>query len=117
MGATLEIQDGLARTEDFRLTTSSYELTLVGSIRLDDLSLDAKGELRLGNELSSQLGKLFSVSRIPGMGGVTIPLSQIGGSLGNPKPKPEWSFFMKALIGNIPIVPGLIRVLPSRKSS
>lgn len=117
MGATLEIQDGLARTEDFRLTTSSYELTLVGSIRLDDLSLDAKGELRLGNELSSQLGKLFSVSRIPGMGGVTIPLSQIGGSLGNPKPKPEWSFFMKALIGNLPIVPDLMRVLPSRKSS
>ncbi len=117
MGATLEIQDGLARTEDFRLTTSSYELTLAGSIRLNDLSLDAKGELRLGNELSSQLGKLFSVSRIPGMGGVTIPLTQIGGSLGNPKPKPEWSFFMKALIGNIPIVPGLMRVLPGRKSS
>jgi len=117
MGATLEIQDGLARTEDFRLTTSSYELTVEGSIRLDDLSLDAKGELRLGQELSSRVGKLFRVSRIPGIGGVTIPLTQIGGSLGNPKPKPEWSFFMKALMGNIPIVPDLIRVLPSRKSS
>jgi hypothetical protein len=114
LGATLDIVDGRANTKDFRLTTSSYELTLAGSIRLADLGLSASGQLRLGNELSSQVGRLIGGYSLPGLGGLTIPLTRIEGTLLDPKPKPEWNFFFKALSDNIPILPGLMRAIPGR---
>jgi hypothetical protein len=78
------------------------------------MTLDAKGNLRLGNELSRSVTRVFGVSRLPGLGGLNVPLTRIEGTLGDPQVTPEWDFFLRAVTGNIPLLPDLMRVLPGR---
>ena len=101
LAGTLQLAQGLARTDDLRLVTSSYEARIAGVIRLDDLGLDAHGRLILGQELSQTLAHrvgrtLGSATRLE------IPLPSIRGTLTNPKVKADWKFFLSALTSTVP---------------
>jgi len=76
IGATLEISDGVVRTEDFRLVYPGYSVDLWGTLELEGLGLDMKGRLALGSEVASVLGDRSS----PGQRR-EIPLAAVKGTL------------------------------------
>jgi hypothetical protein len=102
LGATLEIQAGQARTPDFRLVTPAYEFALEGLVRLSDLGLDAKGELLLGEELTSSIAGLVGLPRMPLVQKVVIPIPKLGGTLTDPQPEPDFRLLLRVIAGNLP---------------
>lgn len=81
LGGSFVVEDGVARTEDLRLVHATYKGNLRGSMRLDDLALDLRGEISIGPELDMALsGKSSGAWR-------TIPIAKIGGTLTDPSVK------------------------------
>jgi hypothetical protein len=111
MSATLDIAGGAARTEDFRLVTGSYHVELAGLIRFADLGLDARGRLVLGRELSEALAGAIGLQQLPAVHELVIPLPAVGGTLTDPQPQPDWGFFWRTLLGNLPGTGAVDRLL------
>jgi hypothetical protein len=100
LSATLQLGQGLARTEDFKLVTPFYSFEMEGTIRLEDLGLDAKGQLQLGEDL---LKSMLGLTKLPGaLPGLVIPLPAIRGTLADPKPEADWGHFWRTLLTNLP---------------
>lgn len=100
LSATLDIQRGVARTSDFQLVTPFYGFDMQGSIRVEDLGLDASGKLNLGREVVSTI---TGSAHLPGMlPGLELPLPAIRGTLTNPQTEADWGFFWRTLLGNVP---------------
>ena len=99
---------------DFSLATPFYAFEMSGQIRLEDLALDATGQLDLGREVVTSIA---GVAGIPGIfPGLTIPLPAIRGTLTEPEPEADWGHFWRTLVGNLPGVRLLRRLgqkLPS----
>lgn len=76
------VADGLARTEDLRLSYRHYRLDLQGAVGIEDQSLDFFGTLTLNPEVTDALAD-------PSDGAPTsaqvIPLAHVGGTLAKPK--------------------------------
>lgn len=102
LGATLEVQGGTAHTSDFRLVTPYYVFELDGAIGLRDLALDAHGQLVLGREITREIAHHLGIGELPVLDGVVIPLPTIGGTLTEPRPDPDFSLLLRALLGNLP---------------
>jgi hypothetical protein len=102
--ATLAIADGIARTNDFLLAYEAYRVDLAGQIGLVDLALDMRGKLTLGPDLSGSLAKALGAKlRQPGQS-LVVPLPTVGGTLSDPKVRPDFGHLTAALIGNVPLV-------------
>ena len=56
ISGTLEIADGVVSTEDLRLVYPSYAVDLRGTLRLEGLELDMKGQLAMGSNVASVMG-------------------------------------------------------------
>ncbi len=106
--ATLQLRDGLARTDDLHLEASYYSYTLQGPIRMRDLGLDAKGEMRLGRDVVASLLSRSSLPMPSLVSGVVVPLPAIRGTLTDPKPQVDWRHFWRTLLVNVPGA-GLLR--------
>jgi hypothetical protein len=102
MSATLDVAGGAARTDDFRLVTRSYHVELAGLIQFADLGLDARGRLVLGRQLSDALGGAIGLQQMPAAQQIVIPLPAVRGTLSDPQPRPDWGFFWRTLLGNLP---------------
>jgi hypothetical protein len=100
LSATLDLGRGLARTDDFLLRTPFYSFAMQGSIRLDDLALDARGQLDLGKDVVASITR---DAGIPGVfSGLVLPLPAIGGTLTDPEPQADWTHFWGTLVSNLP---------------
>jgi hypothetical protein len=73
-----------------------------GRIDLEDLGLDARAELVLGDELSLAIAQAVGLERIPLVKGFVIPIPRLGGTLTDPKPEPDFAFLIRALTANLP---------------
>ena len=101
LSATLDLRDGKAHTQDFRLVTPFYEVRLAGAIALADLGLDAKGEIALGSELAGALLGDLPLAKLAPKQLLVIPLPAIRGTLVEPEPEPDWRMLERALLGNL----------------
>jgi uncharacterized protein involved in outer membrane biogenesis len=115
LGATLEVRGGVVRTPDFRLVTAYYDFDLDGAIELRDLSLDAKGQLVLGRELTGAIAGHIGLAKLPIFDEVVIPLPHIGGTLTDPRPEPDFGMLVRLLTGNLPGVRQIDRFLRDLK--
>jgi hypothetical protein len=98
MSATLAIEGGAARTQDFRLVATGYVFTMRGTIRLADLGLDAQGEIALGEGLTGTLlGLVGGGRRGPGL---VIAIPRLRGTLTDPQPTVDASVFWRSLAGS-----------------
>jgi hypothetical protein len=102
LSATLDVDGGTARTEDFRLVTPYYSFEMEGLIRFADLGLDARGQLVLGRELTGTIAGLVGLEKMPLVQQVAIPIPRLRGTLTDPEPEPDWEGFWKVLLGNLP---------------
>jgi hypothetical protein len=75
---TFHVENGEARTQDFVVVHEKYTTRLRGGVRLDDLSLDMRGEVMIGEELDAALaGTETGTARV-------IPLARVGGTVLGP---------------------------------
>jgi hypothetical protein len=98
----LEALGGTARTSDLELRTQDYSFTMQGRIGLEDLGLDARGELVLGDELATTVARRLGLDQIPLLQGVVIPIPRLRGTVTDPKPEPDFTFLLRALTSNLP---------------
>ncbi|MCH2185776.1 hypothetical protein MK280_07885, partial [Myxococcota bacterium] len=74
-----KVESGVCVIEKARLVESSYAANLVGNIRLEDLSLDLRGKIELGQTAAAALGARAKD------GEIVVPVAHIRGTLDNPK--------------------------------
>jgi hypothetical protein len=75
------ITGGIARTDDLELRYPGYALRLVGTVRLADSGLDARGRLELSEELAAALADRPPEAGAPPR---VLPLARIGGTVARP---------------------------------
>jgi len=89
IGGTIMLRDGNASSEDLHLRYKSYQVDLVGSVRLADQALKARGKLTLLPEVTQVLadsaaGAGGDVAPTPAKPRV-IPLASVTGTLAKPR--------------------------------
>ena len=77
LGATFNIANGVARTDDMRFESPDVLLAAVGTVQLDGRSVQLSGPLQLSEELSQQAGRDL-VRYTAQNGKVTVPVTVEG---------------------------------------
>ena len=111
LSANLGFSGGVAITRDLQLVAEGYQFRMKGRIGLEDLALDAEGELQLGEELTMAIARTFGVDRIPLVEPVVIPIPSIRGTVTDPKPEPDFRYLLRLLTRNLPGVKGVQEIL------
>ncbi len=83
LGATLQVANGSATTQDLRFESPDVLLAATGGLRLDGSAIDLAGQVQLSDELSQQAGRDL-VRYTQEQGRVTLPAT-ITGSADNPQ--------------------------------
>lgn len=100
LSATLDLGRGVAHTRNFLLRTPFYSFEMQGSIRLDDLALDARGQLNLGKDVMASIAGDAGIPDV--FPGLALPLPDIRGTLTDPEPQADWGHFWATLVSNLP---------------
>ncbi len=111
LSASLTLKGGVASTNDLHLLTEGYEFKMQGKIDLEDLGLDARGEIKLGEELTRSIARIVGLQEMPLMQAIVIPIPRLRGTVSDPRPEPDFSFLLRALTGNLPGAKGVQKLL------
>lgn len=83
-GGTLNVDNGIARTDDLVIVYPGYTAALRGTINLENRRLDLRGDLHMGKELSAEFKKV-EPEQITEADLVTLPLARVTGTVEDPK--------------------------------
>lgn len=81
----LDVENGVAHTDDLRFVYRGYGVTLRGTLGLADLALDMRGQLTLDEELDGTLARELGLPDSYQPRKRTLELASVGGTLGAPR--------------------------------
>ena len=111
LSGSLTLNGGVASTKDLRLLTEGYEFKMQGKIDLEDLGLDARGEIKLGEELTRSIARTIGLKEMPLMQAIVIPIPRLRGTISDPRPEPDFTFLFRALTANLPGAKGVQKLM------
>ena len=82
-----------------------------GKIDLEDLGLDARGEIKLGEELTRSIARTIGLKEMPLMQAIVIPIPRLRGTISDPRPEPDFTFLFRALTANLPGAKGVQKLM------